>query len=130
MQDYELEDYYINAAPIVSTGSERFRTERFIKVNDPVEGYILKRYNSDTNSYEPYSMIPAKPGVETKEMRLHRLQNFAEFCPYEMPTMARISEMFAAINFDGEVTEDIINRIKNILLDFSSSGKLIVFKDC
>lgn len=130
VQDYELEDYYINAAPIVSTGSERFRTERFIKVNDPVEGYILKRYNSDTNSYEPYSMIPAKTGVETKEMRLHRLQNFAEFCPYEMPTMARISEIFAAINFDGEVTEDIINRIKNILLDFSSSGKLIVFKDC
>ena len=130
VQDYELEDYYINAAPIVSTGSEKFRTERFIKVNDPVEGYILKRYNSDTNSYEPYSMIPAKSGVETKEMRLRRLQNFAEFCPYEMPTMARISEMFAAINFDGEVTEDIVNRIKNILLDFSSSGKLIVFKDC
>jgi len=130
MQDYELLDYYINAAPIVSTGAERFRTEKFIKVNDPVEGYILKQYNPDNNSYEPYSMIPAKDGVETSENRLQRLQNFAEFCPFEMPLMAKVSEIFGAINFDGEVNEDIINRIKNILLDFSSVGKIIVFKDC
>lgn len=130
LQDYELLDYYINAAPIVSTGAERFRTEKFIKVNDPVEGYILKQYNLDNNSYEPYSMIPAKDGVETSENRLQRLQNFAEFCPFEMPLMAKVSEIFGAINFDGEVNDDVINRIKNILLDFSSVGKIIVFKDC
>ena len=41
-----------------------------IKVNDPVEGYILKQYNTDNNSYEPYTMIPAKEGVETSEDRL------------------------------------------------------------
>ena len=41
-KEYEMIDYYINAAPIVSTGAERFRTDKFIKVNDPVEGYILK----------------------------------------------------------------------------------------
>lgn len=130
LQDYELLDYYINAAPIVSTGAERFRTEKFIKVNDPVEGYILKQYNPDTNSYEPYTMIPAKEGVETSEDRLQRLQNFAEFCPFEMPLMAKVAEIFGAINFDGEVNDEIINRIKNILLDFSSVGKIIVFKDC
>ena len=130
MQDYELLDYYINAAPIVSTGAERFRTEKFIKVNDPVEGYILKQYNPDNNSYEPYSMIPAKDGIETSENRLQRFQNFAEFCPFEMLLMAKVSEIFGAINFDGEVNDDIINRIKNILLDFSSVGKVIVFKDC
>ena len=44
--------------------------------------------------------------------------------------MAKINEMFSAINFEGEVTGDILNRIKNILIDFSSSGKLIVYKDC
>jgi hypothetical protein len=47
-----------------------------------------------------------------------------------MPTMARIVEMFSAIDFDGEIADDTINRIKNILLDFSNSGKLMIFKDC
>lgn len=130
LQDYELIDYYINAAPIVSTGAERFQTAKFIKVNDPVEGYILKQYNHDNNSYEEYKMIPAKVGNELEEKRLLRLQNFAEYCPFEMPTMARIVEMFSAIDFDGEIADDTINRIKNILLDFSNSGKLMIFKDC
>ena len=130
LQDYELIDYYINAAPIVSTGAERFQTAKFIKVNDPVEGYILKQYNSDTNSYQEYKMIPAKAGNESAEHRLLRLQNFAEYCPFEMPTMARIVEIFSAIDFDGDIAEDTVNRIKNILLDFSNSGKLMIFKDC
>lgn len=130
LQDYELLDYYINAAPIVSTGAERFRTEKFIKVNDPVEGYILKRYNEASNSYEPYSMIPAKDGIESNEHRLQRLQNFTEFCPFEMPEMSRTVEMFKAFEFEGEITPEILGRIKNILLDFSSIGKLIAFKDC
>jgi hypothetical protein len=125
-----LIDYYINAAPIVSTGAERFQTAKFIKVNDPVEGYILKQYNSDTNSYQEYKMIPAKTGNESAEHRLLRLQNFAEYCPFEMPTMARIVEIFSAIDFDGDIAEDTVNRIKNILLDFSNSGKLMIFKDC
>ena len=58
------------------------------------------------------------------------MQNFAEFCPFEMPTMAKITEMSAAIDFDGDVTDELLNRIKNILIDFSSSGKLLIYKDC
>lgn len=123
-------DYYINAAPIVSTGAERFRTDKFIKVNDPVEGYIIKQYNTDLNEYKVFPLIPPKDGYESNENRLRRLQNFTEFCPFEMPTMAKIIEMFSVINFDGEVTGDILDRIKKILIDFSSSGKLIVYKDC
>lgn len=130
LQDYEMIDYYINAAPIVSTGAERFKTEKFIKVNDPVEGYILKQYDPETNEYKRYDMIPARAGVETESERLRRLQHFAEFCPFEMPTMARIAEIFAAIDYEGDLTDDVITRIQNILLDFSSVGKLIVFKDC
>lgn len=130
LQDYELIDYYINAAPIVSTGAERFRTEKFIKVNDPVEGYILKRYNSETNQYEPYSMIPAKAGIETTEEKLRRFQNFVEFCPFEMPEMSKIAEIFTAIDYEGTLNDEILTRIKNILLDFSSTGKLIMIKDC
>ena len=75
-------------------------------------------------------MIPARAGVETESERLRRLQHFAEFCPFEMPTMARIAEIFAAIDYEGDLTDDVITRIQNILLDFSSVGKLIVFKDC
>ena len=130
LQDYEMVDYYINAAPIVSTGAERFKTDKFIKVNDPVEGYIIKRYNPSSNSYETYSLIPAKDGHESNEDRLQRMQNFAEFCPFEMPTMAKITEMSAAIDFDGDVTDELLSRIKNILIDFSSSGKLLIYKDC
>lgn len=130
LQDYELLDYYINAAPIVSTGAERFRTEKFIKVNDPVEGFILKQYDESTNSYKEYSMVPAKDGNESREHRLRRLQNFAECCPFEMPGMAKVIEMFTAIDYEGDLTEDILNRIKNIIIDFSSSGKLKAFKDC
>ena len=130
LQDYELIDYYINAAPIVSTGAERFQTAKFIKVNDPVEGYILKRYNPTTNEYQQYQMIPSKAGNESRENTLLRLQNFAEYCPFEMPTMARMIEMFSAIDYDGKAPDDIISRIKNILIDFSNSGKLLIFKDC
>ena len=130
LQDYEMIDYYINAAPIVSTGSERFRTDKFIKVNDPVEGYIIKQYNSNINEYEVYQMIPTKDGHESNENRLRRMQNFVEFCPFEMPIMAKITEMFSVINFDGEITNDILDKIKKILIDFSSSGKLIIYKDC
>ena len=130
LQDYEMIDYYINAAPIVSTGAERFKTDKFIKVNDPVEGYIIKRYNPTFNLYEVYSLIPAKDGHGSNESRLQRMQNFAEFCPFEMPTMAKVIEMSAAIDFDGDVTDDLLNRIKNILIDFSSSGKLLIYKDC
>ena len=130
IQDYELWDYYINAAPLVSTGAERFRKEKFIKVNDPVEGYILKQYDEKSNSYTVYPLIPTKEGIESPEHRLKRLQNFVEYCPYEMPVMAKVVEMFAALNFKGDVNDDILLKIKNIILDFSSSGKLIIFKDC
>lgn len=130
LPDYELIDYYINAAPIVNTVAERFRTDKFIKVNDPVEGYILKQYDSESNSYVPYQMVPSKKGFENNESRLQRLQNFAEYCPFEMPTMAKVVEMFSAIDFEGDIQEDTIERIKNILLDFSSVGKLIAFKNC
>ena len=130
IQDYELWDYYINAAPLVSTGAERFRKEKFIKVNDPVEGYILKQYDEKSNSYTVYPLIPGKEGIESPEHRLKRLQNFVEYCPYEMPVMAKVVEMFATLNFDGDVNDDILLKIKNIILDFSSSGKLIIFKDC
>ena len=47
-----------------------------------------------------------------------------------MPAMAKVVEVLSAINFKGDITEDVLSRIKNILLDFSSIGKLIVFKDC
>ena len=130
IQDYELWDYYINAAPLVSTGSERFRKDKFIKVNDPVEGYVLKYYDKDSNSYKPYPLIPPKEGIETPEHRLKRLQNFVEYCPYEMPVKAKVVEMFATLEFDGEINDDVLARIKNIILDFSNSGKLIIFKDC
>ena len=130
LQDYELFDYYINAAPIVSTGAERFRTEKFIKVNDPVEGYILKQYDDATNSYKQYDMIPPKDGNESREHRLRRIQNFVEYCPFEMPAMSKVIAMFSAIDYEGELTEDILNRIKNIIIDFSNSGKLKAFKDC
>ena len=130
IQDYELWDYYINAAPLVSTGAERFRKEKFIKVNDPVEGYILKQYDEKSNSYTVYPLIPVKEGIESPEHRLKRLQNFVEYCPYEMPVMAKVVEMFSALNFEGDVNDDILLKIKNVLLDFSSSGKLIIFKDC
>lgn len=130
LQDYEMIDYYINAAPIISTGAERFKTDKFIKVNDPVEGYIIKQYNSDFNSYEVYSLIPAKDGHESNEDRLQRMQNFAEFCPFEMPIMAKVMEMSATIDFDGDITNELLNRIKNVLIDFSSSGKLLIYKDC
>ena len=44
--------------------------------------------------------------------------------------MAKVIAMFSAIDYEGELTEDILNRIKNIIIDFSNSGKLKAFKDC
>lgn len=130
LQDYELEDYYINAAPIVSTSAERFKTDKFIKVNDPVQGYVIKRRNEKNNSYEPYPLIPPKIGNESNDDKLQRVQNFAEFCPFEMPKMGKLIELSSAVSYEEELDASIVERIKNILLDLSSAGKLMIFKDC
>jgi hypothetical protein len=132
LQDYETMDYQINAAPIVSTASERFRKEPFIKVNDPVVGYILKRYDPIVNSYKEFSLIPPKQGHESTEDTLKRLQNFTEYCPYEMPVMIKTFEMMSAIDFDEDedISEELVERIKNVLLDLSSAGKIIALIDC
>lgn len=130
LQDFNLIDYYINAAPIISTGKLRFSTDKFVKVNDPVKGYIIKQYNQEYNNYTDYRLIPAKDGHESEEHKLARLQNFTEYCPFEMPELAKELELLSVLEFEGEVTEDIIKRIQNLLLDFSISGKLIAFKNC
>ena len=129
LQEHQLEDYFINAAPIVSTGTMRFMTDLFIKVKDPVQGYILHR-RTDKNEYKPHPLLPVKEGEVSELEKLKRRQNFAEYCPFEMPQAAKQLEIFSALTFEGNATEDTVSRIKNIILDLYSTGKLFVVKDC
>jgi hypothetical protein len=47
-----------------------------------------------------------------------------------MPVTAKIVNIISTIDFDGEVTDKLLNEIKNILIDFSDSGKLFIYKVC
>lgn len=129
--NYELEDYYINAAPLVNTGSVRFKTDKYIKVNDPVQGYILMHYNIKNNTYSEWPLMPPSLGPETLTDKLKRRRNFAEFCPFEMPNMANVNEKVSILKFDANKLDDqILMRLKKLLIDYSTSGKLLMLKQC
>ena len=135
MQEYDYIDYLINSAPIISTYSERFHTEPFVKVNDPVRGYILKRLGND-NEYREYDVIPPIIGEETNEEKLRRLENFA-VGSMEMPHMHNVNYLTKNIDFDGnynsmseEDQKTLFNSINNLLKQYSTSNRLLIFEDC
>ena len=132
--DFELEDYYIYAANIISTWEERRSTAKYIKVNDPVLGYVLKRYNESMNAYEEWVLLPPKKVIEDQKDKYKRLQNFAEYGCFEMPIMAKISSLTRVLEFDQNDKnidmEEVEQQIENLLLEFSRAGKIILNKLC
>lgn len=135
-QEYNYNDYQIAAAPIISSYVERFHQEPFIKVNDPVQGYILKKLDKN-NNYQEYALIPPPNTDETYQDKMNRLQNFQENCSFEMPNLHNINFLAKTIDFDGKIEdldskeqEDILKGIKNLLIQYSTSNKAILLKDC
>ena len=129
-------DYQISAAPIVNTFQEKYKTEPFIKVIDPVQGFILKR-RTRNNTYEPYSLIPPSMDEESREQMLKRLENFSLYSPFEMPHTYNEQYLLRIIDFDQDLStmaEEDINKLKNeienILKKYSLSSKVFVIKDC
>lgn len=135
-QDYDTTDYQINAAPIISTYAESYHQEPFVKVNDPVQGYILKKLDR-SNTYNEYPVYIPKVSGESYEQKLRRLQNFMENCPLEMPNMHNNNFLIKTIDFEGKFEdldnkeqESLIEQIKNLLTSFSVSNKISIIKDC
>lgn len=134
--EYDYIDYLINSAPIVSTSAERFHSEKFIKVNDPVRGYILKILGND-NKYREYDMIPPVVGEETVEEKLRRWENFETNCSIQLPHQHNEQHLIRTIDFKesfDELSEEDQKQLKedimNLLKQFSLSNKLLIYKDC
>lgn len=135
-QEYNYTDYQIAAAPIISTYAESYHQEPFVKVNDPVRGYVLKKLDSN-NQYQEYDLIPPPVPDEDYQSKMNRLQNFSENSPLEMPNMHNTLFLTKTVDFDGKF-EDLdvdeqkqtIDGIRNLLTQYITSNKASLIKDC
>lgn len=135
-QEYNYTDYQIAAAPIISTYAESYHQEPFVKVNDPVRGYVLKKLDNN-NQYQEYDLIPPPVPDEDYQSKMNRLQNFSENSPLEMPNMHNTLFLTKTVDFDGKF-EDLdadeqkqtIDGIRNLLTQYITSNKASLIKDC
>lgn len=135
-QEYNYTDYLIAAAPVISTYAESYHQEPFVKVNDPVQGYVLKKLDNN-NQYQEYDLIPPPVADESYQSKMNRLQNFSENSPLEMPNMHNILFLTKTIDFDGKFDEldadeqkQTIDGIRNLLTQYITSNKASLIKDC
>ena len=128
--EYDNIDYLIVAAPIVSTFMERFHKEPFIKVKDEVRGFILKRYDARNNQYNEFDLIPEAPSVETPLEKTDRIQNFMEYSPFELVNSYKAVLISKLIDFDTTLDEYEQEDLKNLLINFITSNKLLTPIDC
>lgn len=140
--DYDLIDYKIASAPLITEFQERNHNEDYVKVRDDVQGYILKKLDKVNNLYVPKSLIPSSPEIETPEQGMQRIENFATYVPMlfinshekGVRTQALIFEnMFNVTNADelSEKQKQIAkDRIIDILKQNSIANMLRIFKEC
>lgn len=128
--DYDNVDYQIVAAPTVSTFMERFHKEPFIRVKDPVMGYRLKRYDSRNNVYNDYDLIPEAKRDETSIEKMDRIQNFMEYSPFQLINSYKAVFISKLIDFDTALDKYDQEDLKNLLINFTTSNKLITLIDC
>lgn len=128
--DYDNIDYQIVAAPTVSTFMERFHKEPFIRVKDPVMGYRLKRYDSRNNVYNDYDLIPEAKRDETSIEKMDRIQNFMEYSPFQLINSYKAVFISKLIDFDTALNKYDQEDLKNLLINFTTSNKLITLIDC
>ena len=128
--DYDNIDYQIVAAPTVSTFMERFHKEPFIRVKDPVMGYRLKRYDSRNNIYNDYDLIPEAKRDETSIEKMDRIQNFMEYSPFQLINSYKAVFISKLIDFDIALNKYDQEDLKNLLINFTTSNKLITLIDC
>ena len=128
--DYDNIDYQIVAAPTVSTFMERFHKEPFIRVKDPIMGYRLKRYDSRNNVYNDYDLIPETKRDETSIEKMDRIQNFMEYSPFQLINSYKAVFISKLIDFDTALDKYDQEDLKNLLINFTTSNKLITLIDC
>lgn len=130
IMEYDNIDYLIVAAPVVSTFMERFHKEPFIKVKDDVKGFVLKRYDSRNNQYNEFDLIPEAQSVETPLEKTDRIQNFMEYSPFELVNSYKAVLISKLIDFDTTLNEYEQEDLKNLLINFITSNKLLTPIDC
>lgn len=135
-QEYDYTDYQIAAAPIISTYAESYHQELFVKVNDPVRGYVLKKLDNN-NQYQEYDLIPPPVPDEDQQSKMNRYQNFSENSPLEMPNMHNTLFLSKTVDFDGKFDDldvdeqkQTIDGIRNLLTQYITSNKASLIKDC
>lgn len=130
IMEYDNIDYLIVAAPVVSTFMERFHKEPFIKVKDDVKGFVLKRYDSRNNQYNEFDLIPEAQSVETPLEKTDRIQNFMEYSPFELVNSYKAVLISKLIDFDTTLNKYEQEDLKNLLINFITSNKLLTLIDC
>jgi hypothetical protein len=131
VSQFDKLDFQINAAEIVTPSKVKYMKAPFIKVKDPVWGYVLKRYKKESNIYEDFPLLPSESDqTESFEVNDERKTNFLQNVPIEMPNRFKIAANKAVLVFTEEPTEELQNRLYNSLRNWISSGKIYIIKDC
>ena len=81
-------------------------------------------------------MLPPIVGEEGYEDKLSRYENFDNYCPFEMPHSYNQDFIIKSINFKEkdistpETKQKFFENINNLLRQYSTSSKIILFKQC
>lgn len=128
---YPDRDYQINTAPKTSIYNERHQTAPYIKVKDPIWGYIIKQRTPE-REYKEYQILPAVMEDTNIDRKNTRLANYYLYRTFEMPSLIYQSKIKATFNYenDTQVTDEMKEQIRLILNDLSKSGKIFLVKIC
>ena len=93
-------------------------------------GYRLKRYDSRNNIYNDYDLIPEAKRDETSIEKMDRIQNFMEYSPFQLINSYKAVFISKLIDFDTALNKYDQEDLKNLLINFTTSNKLITLIDC
>lgn len=138
--DYDVIDYQITSAPYISRFAERNHREKYVKVQDDVRGYILKKYDQKTNKYNPVEVVKKIP-TESPKDNIKRLYNFSVYSPFLFIHSHDKSMQNDAIVFENsfnkpleELTQQELSKLKEqirrVLQQSSITNQLRIFKNC
>lgn len=129
-------DLQLNAAPIINAYQERTAKSKYVKVIDPVWGYILKSRKKDGTYKEETLFNMLSDSSVPLEVLEQRKSNFFANSPFLMPEQFTDLRIVRALEFDEreldnpKTREKIEKSLYSILSNLTKTGRLTVVKIC
>lgn len=129
-------DLQLNAAPIINAYQERTAKSKYVKVIDPIWGYILKKRADDGTYNEETLFGMLSDSSASLEVLEQRKSNFFANSPFIMPEQFTDLRIVRALEFDAKdlndskIAKNIENYLYSVLSNLTKTGRLTVVKIC